>query len=677
LNGVFTDCLSYGIPRRPEMYGAKAFNENASLTNLQKIRPFFPPLMPLQSLNLRAALYRALTDLKKNGVLGKELLLRKTMLDECKGEKFEEVISSFAMTVLRKVAQARTGAPLQLACSDGLTGWQEAQLLPLIIAHRYSLQQQVAQHRNIKGRAKVYSELLAQRCASIRDRRAQLCKTPPSEADQEAVTCEDIADLWVGDDKWVELLHFGPKPSEDPLLEAPFEIGWEAVLDVSNIDVRHQTDLLKDLNGKVANQETSLRTWRTVAASLRNTQAREHDALLEGASPERRATPLLQFDKHQSLHISNQPLPARSGDQNVRTASIHRSLLASMEADLASLGGGATPKPLMAGEEHGKECRTLLEHWKTGGELPENSYAFPRNASKTSSLLPMRISVSHSNQELSAPRNGLYQHTLAHPKGSTSTTFQQMEGKPPVASILSQEWAPKAPTFYQPIMDDTHYRGTHVAAQPTIPGREQSSRIGVNPSQAHLARNELDKPQTGQSSFTANKDISTPVAARPSERDSEKQLELCAMHHHVLPSNLELESKIEYQHGVQTMVPPPTLLERTRQSMSLLPNPADRARQKLASSKQTRLSQAFPINQFETPSKGKTSEASLLEMIEPRSGSSTPRDELFSDAAAYDSVFKSRPRVALSPALSPDRSDMRTDSMLREDFAELTLQADV
>jgi hypothetical protein len=129
------------------------------------------------------------------------------------------------------------------------------------------------------------------------------------------------------------------------------------------------------------------------------------------------------------------------------------------------------------------------------------------------------------------------------------------------------------------------------------------------------------------------------------------------------------------------MAPPSTLLERTRRSMSLLPNSVARAGQrsseKRASSKQTRLFQAFPVNQFETSRKVRTSETSPLETKVPLSGSSTPRDELFSDAAAYDSVFKSRPRIALSPALSPDKSGIGLDSMLEDDLAYLTLEGDV
>jgi hypothetical protein len=90
-----------------------------------------------------------------------------------------------------------------------------------------------------------------------------------------------------------------------------------------------------------------------------------------------------------------------------------------------------------------------------------------------------------------------------------------------------------------------------------------------------------------------------------------------------------------------------SLLERTRQSMSLLPpQPTTRSRQSLAARRQTRQSQVFPINQFETPPKEQRYTPS-------QSGASTPRDEIFSDEADYASVFKSRPRVVQSPLMSP------------------------
>ncbi|KAH0407058.1 hypothetical protein KCU90_g23381, partial [Aureobasidium melanogenum] len=87
-------CVEWSLYRLFELWDRE--------TTRDKLQPFFPPLEPIQSLNLRAALFRCLNELKKNDVLGREATLRKTMLDDCKGEKFEEVLLLFSAIVLRK-----------------------------------------------------------------------------------------------------------------------------------------------------------------------------------------------------------------------------------------------------------------------------------------------------------------------------------------------------------------------------------------------------------------------------------------------------------------------------------------------------------------------------------------------------------------------------------------------
>ena len=78
--------------------------------------------------------------------------------------------------------------------------------------------------------------------------------------------------------------------------------------------------------------------------------------------------------------------------------------------------------------------------------------------------------------------------------------------------------------------------------------------------------------------------------------------------------------------------------------------------------KDTRMS-LHPINQFETPQKQELRQS----MQSPSSNGSTPREKLFSEDAEYTSVFKSRPKIAQSPAMSPDRSTI-DDSMLARDM---------
>lgn len=57
----------------------------------------------------------------------------------------------------------------------------------------------------------------------------------------------------------------------------------------------------------------------------------------------------------------------------------------------------------------------------------------------------------------------------------------------------------------------------------------------------------------------------------------------------------------------------------------------------------------FPVNQFDTPRNRKSFE--LVE--EEKSTEKTPKEVLLSDDIDYDRVFKSRPRIATSPAFSP------------------------
>lgn len=67
------------------------------------------------------------------------------MLDECKGEKFYEILAIFSNAVLKKVLAARDAGDVdaavarRLATATMLSGEQQRSLLPLAIAHKASL----------------------------------------------------------------------------------------------------------------------------------------------------------------------------------------------------------------------------------------------------------------------------------------------------------------------------------------------------------------------------------------------------------------------------------------------------------------------------------------------------------------------------------------------------------
>lgn len=113
------------------------------LRNRQKLQPFFAPLIPLQSINLRAALSRTLNGLVKDAVLERGIVVRKIMLDECKEEEFEEVLAAFSTIVPHKLLSTDNppnGAiARRLVLKPKLKFDKGSSLLPLATAHRGSL----------------------------------------------------------------------------------------------------------------------------------------------------------------------------------------------------------------------------------------------------------------------------------------------------------------------------------------------------------------------------------------------------------------------------------------------------------------------------------------------------------------------------------------------------------
>ena len=124
---------------------------------------------------------------------------------------------------------------------------------------------------------------------------------------------------------------------------------------------------------------------------------------------------------------------------------------------------------------------------------------------------------------------------------------------------------------------------------------------------------------------------------------------------------------------------PPSLQERTRQSMALFSSASSPPQRRVNQTSNPRFSQVFPINQFETPRKANTSAKRMSDVSMAKgspsgdSGASTPKEKLFSQEAEYASVFKSRPKIALSPTMSPERSALELEAVLREDMERLEL----
>lgn len=281
-----------------------------------------------------------LTDLKKNGDLGKETILRKSMLDDCKGEKFEELLAAFSTNVLRRVlggsmAKDQLNPTLRLSLAGGVSAEDYSQLaLPLLLAHRVSIAQSEERLTRVQGTFDGFSELLDSKKVQLEQRARGRPQSGPEEpADLDRVT-EQVKTNWLGSGEWADdLLGGGSHSSSDAFLDLPFAKAWATAKDstVEDLQAGASRDLLLDLESRVAHQKDRLNRWRDYGDTAEE----------RTASPSAGATgnSVLAFRDHQALTVASISKAVREPGQRASPTEDHQSLLLSMNESLACIDG--------------------------------------------------------------------------------------------------------------------------------------------------------------------------------------------------------------------------------------------------------------------------------------------------------------------------------------------------
>ncbi|EAU37859.1 conserved hypothetical protein [Aspergillus terreus NIH2624] len=311
-------------------------------TARDKLRPFFPPLEPLQSVNLRAALFRVLSDLKKNGDLGRETILRKSMLDDCKGDKFDEILAVFSTAVLRKTLATSSDDRLRnvavaLATAPGLTRQEYQNIVPLILAHRVSLKTIGDRRNRVHATHEKFAQLLGDKKVQLDERsKENKTPTPPAEdSDLDGLTREVQAN-WLGSTEWATtLLEGGARSSSDAFLELPFSTAWARANEstVEDLTVGSTSDLLVDLESRIVRQRARLHRWRQYRNSMR-----KHERVESTSSNSN--VPLV-FRDHQPLTVASVSKAVREPVERVSLKADDRALLFSMTEALARINGSS------------------------------------------------------------------------------------------------------------------------------------------------------------------------------------------------------------------------------------------------------------------------------------------------------------------------------------------------
>jgi hypothetical protein len=684
----------------------------------QKLRPFFPPLEPLQSLNLRAALYRCLNDIKKNGVLGRESVLRKTMLDECKGDRFFEIMALFSAAVLKKVLatsranSANAAVARHLGTASTLTSQQQTSLLPLAIAHKAALVNLLRRKGEKRARFVKFEAQLDTKASDI-EKRIRKC-TDTLSAERPAVAQRDadavkrqLTDNWVGNQKWLDtILHGDQAHAGDAFLSNRFDKVWHMVERGRRLaDAAPEAGLLEDLQSRVHEQQTRLQKWKAFHEQMRMDNTTSKIKSQDIAAPVKD----LRFDSH----LEHQLLSAKQGEPSqVRRPALRSTyvdILSDMDAELSRVS----------------QSRPQV----TVTSLPRrrrSSSSAPRSPARTRRIsVPKAISRAPLNPALHAEPKSL----VVEPKMLVREQKALFEGLAAGNSMPPPQRRPKAkgaPVYPDMLSDQNSDLRTDAPASPighssvsqTQPDTERESIPIVYPQHVRPALSSsctsegspVPSQPTSFSERSASEETSSvlghsvPTLEMPGSRSEEAladmiinaigdatpspvkkaqprmSMSLVDRTRMTLSRTPSFDPVLEAPDIMPTAPPTPlplprddrpegipTLLERTRLSMAAM---SQRTRTSVASThgttkrpKREPTSALFPVNQFNPRGDGRA--VDIREEI--RSGAQTPQEDLLSGDIDYDRVFKSRPRIATSPIFSPEKFP-QSDSGADEDF---------
>lgn len=559
------------------------------------MRPFFPPSTSLQSVNLRAALLRQLTELKKDGVLGPTVILRKTMVDECKGDKFEELLATFSTIVLKKrlppTSQKLGAGPIKTS-----------NVVPLILSYRKGIQRDLQTRKELGLRAKQQERSIDASIEALSAEATELKRRKAPEIPEHAESLARIVrENWIGDHAWVETILYGVPPSE----------GADPGLSQSDIDPESPSRLLGDLEAKVEAQTGRLQHWQSYLKTLQERRRKQPPQQPTTQQPQPKPT---RFGRHQSLvagaHNSEDRTAPNSAeyDLNQQLEPQHATLLQSLDREL-TLG-------------HRKRVPGSRDLSTDSFEAHRaDSVVDARNAR------PLLARASSSRSSDVSSQRTVVDEGFARPNADSRSSSSSGASRTPVRSSTANV--------------GLLGRSTNVDKS-TGPGALAGQQSLLDRTRASLAQfgTPSARPQKTLHVVGQAKDVSRPVVnAQSAKQQSERA----------------------------------SLLERTRESMSLLTNVLDENYLPISNNRSKKPAHVRSKTAIHVPQRPRLERAWSEESL----ASTATKEDNLDFEADYESVFKSRPRLAMSPNLSPQHTggDLWLESQLEEGMNKLTIDS--
>lgn len=575
--------------------------------------------------------------MKKDGILRRDVTIRKTMLDECKGEKLEDVLAAFSTVVLQKVLSAeknvRPSRVRKLALARTLSGEEQRSLLPLAIAHRVSLEGLLRKRAHLRSKYLQFQHLLDVKEQELHGRKRSL-ELASKDSEEGIGSCGNIHGLrkqfgihWQGDPRWVDAIFEGEQEARDPLLDTPFSQVWSKVMS-GNIDtsVPQQQGLLQQLDNRVAAQEARLQKWRRFREdwTVMTKSATRSKPLGAGQHPSHGLD--LDFSMHKDITLK----PAEVAQTSLHDQPHQESA------------------PAMLDEYERLMKSMRIELVRVDEVKPPNDHsedrAFKRGIFQPQAVLPQPPKV-----PTPAKVEKLSQVNLAM---KNAARLSRPEPKRSPTRVNRTERVYECPLNDYPILSPhskTYLDHDHALSE--HPSTLSKSNMNQTNKVSGDLPSDVDEEEIlAQQIIVSTTSALSPKKAIPSLSERTRQSMALAIPDEVFqmpvaesfpkPKSPTLPSTDVFASSSSTALNSrESLIERTRQSMSLLP---PKPRKQVIDKRRT--SKVYPTNQFGSPEQPfNTSNAEKM----------TPPEVLFAEDVNYASVFKSRPKIATSPTPSP------------------------
>jgi hypothetical protein len=583
------------------------------------------------------------------------------MLDECKGERLEEVLAVFSNVVLKKVLQEAGETqelPIaqQLAFENFSYSGERTALSTLILAHKASLRSHILWKKDAKARYRDFADLMNLNDRRIARRHEQLNQAIEERGTQEnTIPDKEVRALqdqlrknWLGRDEWLESILYGDsRVNGEGLLATKFDKVWKHVEDGSIADVegKKQVGLLEQLDARVRDQETRLARWQDFGKTLSKPENPSPSKKSGSTSVEGKRIDL-GFNLHESLQISRNRLGQTVEAITHASLEEYTRLIENMKTEMANVGRtptrqrssmesfipegtpSTTASPIIEkGESPIAEAND--EAWSSASDIDEPSPDLKMDTIRPVPEKTAEVSGVEPEKE-SLPNNSQIQK-IEDPHSKDGPGLDREE-----ASVESQElheWrrSPSPKNLY-----------SHTPQQISIPEPTQSGESESDLADQILNSISASSPSPKKNRHTLSLAERTRLSmSRAShskysdlhdDLDNLADLPRLSIRPKPQPAKRLSIASEEDKHA--------DLIERTRKSMA-----GFEAAQKKAQIERRRSLKDAQKRQRESSYFPKVEEEPITPSIDPV--------ELIEGDPDYESVFKSRPRIKTSPAASP------------------------